>query len=328
MYRYLCRYYSKFDLPSGAHIALVICTVPDAKTRPHMVSFTYYPASGSPIFQREHWVSAIERTTTGPGNAFELRIPDMGTMAVDADSTTTYSLSCPEWSLSAMTGSHTPWHPRKKTPEGWLVRLPLPLHWHVHSLSSPTAFQLDIPSLRLPRADRKGRATIHQEKNWASSFPASHMWIQARDGENERGVCLAGGRILGMTAYMLGYRSRDLNVDFVPPFALAVLGFISPFMSVDVDYANRAFEISVSNLFYRIDLKARAPKEGGWFGLGSPFPEGHRRNFCTESFLTEVEVAVFRRGWWGWSEVRKERFENASLEFAGGYFPERGEKRE
>ncbi|KAF2189797.1 Arginase/deacetylase [Zopfia rhizophila CBS 207.26] len=45
-------YYSKFGLPSGAHLALIICTVPNATERPpHMVTFTYYPASGPPIYQ-------------------------------------------------------------------------------------------------------------------------------------------------------------------------------------------------------------------------------------------------------------------------------------
>ena len=48
-------FYSKFDLPSGSHLALIICTVPKAtKLAPHMVNFTYYPTSRTPIFQREH----------------------------------------------------------------------------------------------------------------------------------------------------------------------------------------------------------------------------------------------------------------------------------
>jgi tocopherol cyclase len=320
-------YYSKFDLPSGAHIALIICSVPSATSLPpYMVSFTYYPRDGSPIFQREHWVSSIERTETGPGHAFELRIPGMGSMTVDAHSTTTYELKCEEWSLQGMTVGHTPWRERKSTPEGWLVRLPLPLHWHVHSLSSPAAFNLDIPSVELPRADQKGRAIMHQEKNWANSFPSSHIWIQARDPDSNRGICLAGGKILGMHAFILGYRSPTLDIDMLPPFALSILG-IAPFMSTDIDYENRAATITVSNFWHRITVRAQAPKERGWFGLGSPFPEGHRRNFCTESFLAVVDVEVCESaGLWGWRRVASDRFEHASLEFAGGYFPDRGEK--
>lgn len=101
-------WYSKFDLPSGSHVVLVICTVPKASTLPpHMVSFTYYPASGTPIFQREHWVSQIERITDGPNNAFELKT-DFGSMYVASNGDTTYSLEAPEWSLNATATSRTP----------------------------------------------------------------------------------------------------------------------------------------------------------------------------------------------------------------------------
>lgn len=290
-----------------------------------MVSFTYYPVSGTPIFQREHWVSDIQRIFRGPGHAFELRVPGLGSMICDADSTSTYSFSCEDWTLEAKTAGRQSWSPTQDTPEGWIVRLPLPLHWHVHSLASPCTFKLSIPLLDPPRAEAFSHAMVHQEKNWAASFPSAHMWLQARAGE--RGVCLAGGKILGMTAYMLGYRSPGLDVDFVPPFALSIFG-LSPCMSVRIDWENREFDISVCSFWKKIALRAKAPKEKGWFGLSCPFPEGFRANFLTENFLAEVEVEVYERGWWGWKEVRRDRFEGASLEFGGDYFPLRGLKRE
>lgn len=322
-------FYSKFDLPSGSHIVLVICTVPKAdKLPPHMVSFTYYPSSGSPVFQREHWVKNIDRVITGPGNAFELKT-DLGSMRVSSDSSTTYNFEAPEWSLHATAKVRTAWFPerKKETPEGWLVHLPLPLHWHVHTLSSRAVYQLDIPSLSLPHDETRGIAYVHQEKNWASSFPSAHVWVQARDPHNQRGICLAGGKILGMHAFLLGYRSPSLNLDFLPPFALALPFSISPFMSHTVDYPTRTFSLAVSSFWYKLEVRAQAPKEGGWFGLGSPFPEGHRQNFCSESFLATVDVVVWeRKTWWTWTwtEVRRERFEGASLEFAGEYFLRRG----
>lgn len=324
-------YYSKFDLPSGAHLALIICSVPKAQERPpHMVSFTYYPKSGSPIFQREHWVSNIHRVKTDPQtHAFELRVPGMGFMRCEGSSRTTYDLKCEEWSLKGTTTGRTPWDAKRSTPEGWLVNLPLPLHWHVHSLASPCDIDLNIPSIDLPTEDRLGRASVHQEKNWASSFPAAHMWVQAHSPSTGRTICLAGGKILGTTAFMLGYRSSDININFLPPFSISILG-ISPFMSVNMDYDNRAMELSLSGFWRKIKVRAKAPKDKAtWFGLGSPFPEGHRRNFCSESFLAEIEVRISERSWRGsWTEVRREVFENGSLEFAGGYFPERGEKQD
>ncbi|KAF2856296.1 hypothetical protein T440DRAFT_463638 [Plenodomus tracheiphilus IPT5] len=326
-------WYSKFDLASGAHIALIICSVPNASSRPHMVSFTYYPSSGKPIFQREHFIDSIERITTNESTkAFELRIPGMGYMRAASNGTTSYSLEADDksWKLSAQCDSYTAWSPTKSTPEGWIINLPLPLHWHVHSLCSPCTFELTIPALgaAFPAADAQNRATIHQEKNWANSFPDAHMWVQAWDAENNRGVCLAGGKILYNTAYMLGYRSPSLNLDFVPPFSVSYLNILSPFMSTANDWEKRTFSINVSNYFHKLELKAHAPKGYGWFGLASPFPDGHRANYCRENFRATIEVDIFeRQGWMPWSAWRKiktERFEGASLEFAGGYYPERG----
>jgi tocopherol cyclase len=324
-------YYSKFDLSSGS---LIICSVPNASTRPHMVSFTYYPKSGKPIFQREHFVENIERVTTNEDTkAFELRVPGLGHMRTDGDGITSYSLKADDWSFEAKSDTYTAWRQDKSTPEGWMIWLPFPLHWHVHSLCSPCNFTLSIPSLgdNFPSVDRKGRATFHQEKNWANSFPDAHMWVQAWDANNNKGVCLAGGKIMGQTAYMLGYRSPTLNLDFVPPFSVSYLNIFSPFMTAVNDWTTRSFNLSVSNYFYKLDLKAHAPKESGWFGLASPFPDGHRPNFCRESFMATIEVKVSERtGWMPWSpwkQVRTETFEGASLEFAGGYYPERGEEK-
>lgn len=327
-------WYSKFDLASGAHIALIICSVPNAPSRQHMVSFTYYPASGAQIFQREHFIDNIKRVTTNEStNAFELQVPGMGYMRASSDGTTSYKLSAEDgsWTLEATCDSYTAWRSDKTTPEGWIINLPLPLHWHVHSLCSPCTFTLAIPSLgdALPTTDRQSRATIHQEKNWANSFPEAHMWVQAWDAEHKRGICLAGGKIMYNTAYMLGYRSPSLDLDFVPPFSVSYLNLLSPFMSTTNNWAERSFSISVSNYFHKLELKAHAPKESGWFGLASPFPDGHRHNFCIESFRATVDVEVFeKKGWWPWSaweKVKTEKWEGASLEFAGGYYPERGQ---
>ncbi len=330
-------YYSKFDLASGSHIALILCSIPNAPTRSHMVSFTYYPASGKSTFQREYFIENIERVTVDEKTkAFELRVPDIGYLRSDKDGLMSYNLKASDgsWSLEAQCHSYTPWRSDKSTPEGWIVHLPLPLHWHVHSLCSPCSFTLSIPSLdsSLSLADQKSHATVHQEKNWANSFPDAHMWVQAWDASSNRGICLAGGKILYNTAFLLGYRSPSLQLDFVPPFSVSYLNLFSPFMSVVQDWETRCFTISVSNYFYKLELRAQAPKEHGWFGLASPFPDGHRHNTCCESFIATLHVRVFeRRGWmpWsGWNLIKTEKFENASLEFAGEFYSDRGERKE
>ncbi|KAF2088979.1 hypothetical protein K490DRAFT_38526 [Saccharata proteae CBS 121410] len=321
-------WYSKFTLPSGASIALVICTVPDAPTRPHMVSFTYVPQDVSRIYQKELWVESIERVELQDG-AFELSVPGVGYMRCDADSTTTYELVTPEFELRGTcrgNGNRIPWSASQSTPEGLLVYLPLPLHWHVHSLGSLVDFNLSLPTRPelLFDADKRGTALLHQEKNWANSFPNAHIWIQAR--KEASGFCCAGGQILGMEAYLIGYRAANNahSLDFKPPLALRMLGF-SPFMTVDVDWETREVRLSVQGFWQKLVLRARAPK-GTFFPLSSPFPEGHRENFLGQSFQATLEIEVWkRRGWLGgWGLVHTERFEGASLEFGGAYYGSAG----
>lgn len=77
-----------------------------------------------------------------------------------------------------------------------------------------------------------------------------------------------------MQAYLLGYRSADYVIDFQPPFALQAFG-IAPFMSVDIDWESRAFELSVQNFRRGIVVHATAPA-GTFFGLSAPFSDGRR----------------------------------------------------
>lgn len=314
-------FYSKFDLPSGAHLALVVCEVRGAKTRPYMVSFTYVPRERARVYQRELWVDKIAMNANAHDKGFRLDIPGVGFVAWDADSFTEYSLHHPKFSFAAKTTTRTPWSDTTSTPESLLVHLPLPLHWHVQSLASSCNFSLRIPHYELPSADAVGHATVHEEKNWAYSFPSAHMWLQARDGE--RGFCAAGGQILGMEAFLLGYRSKDLNFDFRPPFALRFAG-MSPFFSYSNNWDERTFEMSVQSFSRKISVKASAPK-GSFFSLSSPFPEGHRENFLGQSFEATIEIKVFESSWFGpWRLIREDKFEEASLEFGGAYYPHAG----
>jgi tocopherol cyclase len=320
-------YYSKFDLPSGAHLALIICQVRGAKQKPHVVSFTYVPKDGSgdpeKVYQRELWVDNIDMVTFSKDHAFGLEVKDMGYARWRGDSTTEYSLKHEAFSFQAKTTTRTPWSSHTETPESLLVYLPLPLHWHVQSLASECEFELKIPGHDLPAADRSGKAVVHQEKNWAQGFPSAHMWLQARNGDKNSSFCCAGGQILGTEAFLLGYRSKDIDVDFRPPFALRFAG-LSPFMSYTSDWNNRTFELSVQSFRRKLTIKASAPK-GTFFPLSSPFPEGHRENYLAESFQARFEIKVYKSGWFSpWRLVREEIFENASLEFGGGYYPPAG----
>jgi len=317
-------YYSKFDLPSGAHLAVILCEVKGAKERPYMVSFTYVPADSVKVYQRELWVDSLTMSSSTGKSAFKLDAPGVGSITWNEDSSTNYSFQCDDFTFHATTTSRTPWSPTTETPESLLVNLPLPLHWHVQSLASECSFTLELPaSYDLPASDKSGPAVVHEEKNWAHSFPSAHMWLQAREGD--RGFCAAGGQILGMEAFLLGYRSPDLNVDYRPPYAARVAG-VSPTMSYKTDWESRSFELSVQGLAQKIVIKASAPK-GSFFSLSSPFPEGHRENFLGQSFQATIEVNIFERTWlYSWKLVHEDVFEEASLEFGGAYYPPAGSK--
>lgn len=317
-------YYNKFRLPSGAHLVIVISKInnPSVKTKPNTLSFVYMPRDAAKVWRKDFFPSEmIVSRISSTGQAFILEVPDIGFAKWDENGNTQYKFRDEALNFEATTASGLPWSDQTDTPEGLLVHLPLPLHWHVQSLGSECTFSLDIPEYELPKEDRLGQATVHQEKNWAHAFPTAHMWIQARDGE--RGLCLAGGEILGMEAFLLGYRSEDLELDFRPPFATRLLG-IGPFMSFSSNWETRSFELSLQSFRQKIMVKATAPK-GSFFPLHPPFAEGHRENYLAQSFQTNVEVKIYESGWLdSWRLVKEDAFGNASLEFGGAYYPPAG----
>jgi hypothetical protein len=149
--------------------------------------------------------------------------------------------------------------------------------------------------------------------------------MQARD--RERGFCCAGGRVFGMQAFLLGYRSKDINLDFQPPYALKLMGW-SPFMSVETDWKNRTFSMSVQSAFRKLVVRAKAP-HNSFFSLSSPFPEGHRDNFLGQSFQATLEIEIFERSWTQtWKLLKVDHFKEAALEFGGEYYPLAGERKE
>ena len=315
-------YYNKFVLPSGANLVLILCKVRGAQSRGNVVSLTYVPRDGSKVYQQEMLTNEINfrRTDTG-SNAFIIEVPGMGYAEWKDDSSVEYSLHHESFAFSASATPGVPWSENANTPEDIFIKAPLPLHWHVQTLSAPCKFELALQDYDLPQSDASGEATVHQEKNWATSFPSAHMWVQCREGN--RGICCAGGKILGMEAFLLGYRSPDLNVDFRPPFALRFLG-VGPFMSYNTDWENRSFELTLQSFRQRISVHAQAPK-GSFFPLSAPFPEGHRDNFLNESFQAKISVKIYEASWIGpWRLVREDVFERGSLEFGGAFYPPAG----
>ncbi|CCG81435.1 protein of unknown function [Taphrina deformans PYCC 5710] len=332
-------YYAKFRLPSGAHLALIISTVHHARERPYMVSITYVPKDSRSHWQREYWPDLIEYIVTGR-DSFEMRVPGIGCVKCSGEDES-FDLVTDEFTFHAQTVPDTrqPWleHDRTSTPAGLLVHAPLPIQWHVHTLSTDLTFSLALVSQAaqepaLHGSDSLGSCTVHHEKNWARSFPAKYIWVQAWDPDRGRGLCIAGGEALpGVEAYLMTYTlrrdrpagpssSQQPTITLTPPWTFGVLGY-SPFCRTRHEYRHGRLSIDVRTWFTRLEVCSVAPKET-FFRLSAPLPEGHRPNFACESFAATHTVTVHRRTWpWQpWQVTSTDRFEHGSLEFGGGYY--------
>jgi tocopherol cyclase len=327
-------YYSKFRLPSGSSIALIVSTVPAVaknvsteqatKNMAYMISFTYVHPDSQHWFQKEYWPGHLD-TRSGSGG-FLIKW-DQGEFGWDAEKEKVWwELNTDDVKFSAATrdGSRIPWTQgdSESTPAGILARLPLPIQWHVHTLDSMCDFTFQLPGeAKLLQGDRKGQGQVHVEKNWALSFPESYIWIQGRDHEQGRGICIAGGSLIkGVQAYLVGYDDGKTPITFTPPTSTSVFG-ISLGLTSTISYLQRAIELDFRGWFKRIRVTANAP-EGTFFTLSAPLDTGHAPDYATQSFAATIKVESWTRGWpWqSWIPSGEQVFERGSLEFGGGFY--------
>lgn len=322
-------YYTRFMLDSGSSLIFILCTVPKAPEKAHMASLTYVSPTGK-IWQQQKWLDNIKFHEIENGKGFCMVGKSAeGDFSLNVgEKETTVIHKTDEVDFTATTKKHTRWSAQTNSPESWLSWLPLPLHWHVYSLASNCHVQLQLPAeANALQQDSSCDGISHQEKNWANDFPSSHIWMQARTGgQNGSGITLAGGKILGMQAFLVGYRNTDRNiaVDFRPPFALRALG-LGPFMSYTVDWEGRTFSMTVQDLTRKLEIKASAPK-GTFYPLSSPYSSGHKENWLSQSLMATVNVKVSKSEWGlkPWEVICEEKFEKGALEFGGEFFPLRG----
>lgn len=327
-------YYSRFELPSGWSICLIVSAVPAVarrigpsdksaleKAKPFYIVLTYVSPDSSTIIQKEYWPLKFD-TTQRPDGSFEIKW-DEGNFSWDRSRDVVswrLDTSSARFRASTIPGTRTPWKAddEESTPAGLIARLPSPIQWHVHSLSSDCEFQIDIPDR--PKLADKGRAKVHYEKNWAISFPKSYNWLQARDHDRGKGLCLAGGSLIpGVDAWLVGYQgSGNRYLSFMP---FSVLGLTVSGLSTEVSYPKRRFRIDIKGWFRRLTVDASAPPET-FFKFAAPLRTGHAPNYCTQSYATTVKVEVAERWmpWSSWKVVEREEYTNGGLEFGGDCF--------
>ena len=235
-----------------------------------------------------------------------------------------------------------PWHPTtsaalpmgSRGPEGPIQHLGalLPLHWYVHSSSAPAIFSLEHTSLSSPSrsggsgdmelndAVAAGRGLLHVEKNWGQAFPSGWMWAHgasplpdpsytSSSSQPAARLSLAGGSILGLTAFLVGihiqHGSETWDWNFTPPFALGpkhtLKGspgervHIGPGLHMRRDFANKTFTLDVwtPTQWAHIEIdgdehtfatQIPGPRKGGW----SP-------GYCHHSYRCRAKIALYQR---------------------------------
>lgn len=280
--------------------------------------------------------------------------------------------------IACTTSSRVAWTPGDafSTPAGPLANLPLPIQWHVHSLDSECAFSLSIDlersksmvrdrsdearvssnaqdgttgnsdagELAVHPLDAHGVGRVHTEKNWAYSFPASYIWIQARNPSSEpddtitgadstssprrssgSGICIAGGSLFqGVQAYLIGYHpSTSRPISFAPPTSTSLFG-LSLGTTTRIAYSaesSSTCEITVNGWYTRLLVTATA-EPGTFFPLSAPLKTGHRAGYTVQSFAARITVRRWSRAtlWGAWREEKGDEWENGSLEFGGDLY--------
>lgn len=205
-------------------------------------------------------------------------------------------------------------------PEGLLAGLPLPMHWHVHSLGSTAQYEYEAFDEDAGGVLVQSRGYAHQEKNWGNAFPRAWMWVEGISANNESQLVLGGGRLavgpVEFRPWIVGYHSPSLSWDF----SFADLGTV---IRTNVDACHGTFEMLARTPTRTLDVHAFAPLES--FGsVGIPSMEGFVSDGAIESFSATIEVKAYEHTPWeglfGRGELVEEQiFTNAVLEFGGDY---------
>ncbi len=209
-------------------------------------------------------------------------------------------------------GEHKPWSADAGWwgPSGYLTLLRFfPLQWFVASMGSPSKYKLTIPSKNMVL---EGEGSLHIEKNWGKMFPKAWIWAQATSQDHKAHLMLAGGPLhfgpVWVNTYLVGYKTETLDLEF------HVGQFLETEFSSQIDACRGHFTLHSRNSEYSLLIQAQAPRHTFAY-LSTPGPRGYVQKTAIESFQTDIEVTVRKKG----QLIEKRRFQNGALEF-GGHF--------
>ncbi|XP_072046749.1 uncharacterized protein [Amphiura filiformis] len=210
-------------------------------------------------------------------------------------------------------GKPVPWGPNGEGPEGWLENIPfVPLHWFVYSLATSGNYTWTNQETS---ETFHGLATMHQEKNWGDSFPPSWFWTQGVSTHQNTAYAGSFGVInfgpVGIPAHLYGYRNfkKNLILNFRPD---------NSYVTKSIDGCQGKVKFTIKSLTHKIELNIITPRSTLDKCLLGPTVKGFAP-ICVESYVGSTETTVYKLGGSGYTKIDYSVFENAALEFGGGY---------
>ncbi|SNX85164.1 uncharacterized protein MEPE_03873 [Melanopsichium pennsylvanicum] len=247
----------------------------------------------------------------------------------------------------------SPWHPKScrtsipslgsRGPEGWIQHFGflLPLHWYVHSSSAPAMFSVEHVSYspcssalsneseELKNVVAAGKGLVHIEKNWGQAFPSGWMWCHGASplpdpslpkcspNQPSLRLSLAGGSILGLTAFLVGIHIKQTQVEgqgkewdwnFSPPTALGPqfsLGtskgnnnakiHFGPGLRMQRNFFDKTFQLEVwdSNKWASINVKGDQDEFATQ--IPGPIKGGWKAEYCHHSYRCRASIILYER---------------------------------
>lgn len=208
-----------------------------------------------------------------------------------------------------------PWNDAGTGPEGWLVNLPLPLHWFVYSLRSKLNFY-EIQNLTSGVVMTGSIGAVHLEKNWGKSFPEKWIWSEGVSLTSDNAsFAISGGLVdftfLKVDAYLIGFRNpaKGLSIDFRPDNSIT---------TTEIDGCKGTVNVTATSALFSLEITVSAPAKTYSSCLLGPGTKGFK-SVCVESFDGIASIKVYKRSMipFRYKLIDKQTFEHSALEFGG-----------
>ncbi|KAF8474632.1 hypothetical protein BDZ91DRAFT_711379 [Kalaharituber pfeilii] len=391
-------YYTRITTSSGATIVVIFSTVRNVpkEQKPHLLHFSYLPSSSTEqalVFNIYPDKLTMDGNPSVQGTELELMAfneagKPIGAQTIGSDGTADFWLSLPvedgALDIDIQLTKRSPWggvNSTSQSPEGLLAALEslLPLHWFVWSTGSEAEVNIDKVT-RCSSGEEKVEHVLgerghgHMEKNWGASFPTGWIWIESLnpspppvtlvasqliENSSTSYVTLAGGSIMGLKAFFVGFESpvlfptstcRSINWTFRPLFTvlLPLIGlgiYVSPFCKEEYNALAGTYKLQVVDWTVRDGWRKLVLTCAGTPGLNSscdgestsnylqlpcPMNVGHGNSFAKETFEANVLVEAYvwkkysalmsLKNRGRWEKIVNQTFNRAALEWGGSYW--------